>query len=367
MTLPVPFTHTASTTATAPDADVLPRDVFVALESQQSLANKDIGPRQTPQKVLTVPQVDVSAQAQALIAAPYRLPAWNADPVDANGWRELICSLAESTLAGLAAARERLGVTIQSVNIGGVPGFLLEPASIPAHHVSQLILNLHGGGYVYGPGESGTMEATLIAAYSGYKVLAVDYRMPPDFPYPAAMDDAMAAWKGVLDMAPSANIGLTGTSTGGAMALALVMRAKSEGIALPGALAIGTPWSDLTETGDSYRTNEWIDNIVVSHKGYLGRAAALYANGHDLKDPQLSPVYGDFHAFPPTQLFSGTRDLFLSNTIRVHRKLRQAGTEADLHVFEGLSHAQHFGDPLLPEAQETCKEIGLFFDRHLAH
>lgn len=103
-----------------------------------------------------------------------------------------------------------------------------------------------------------------------------------------------------------------------------------------------------------------------SNDGWLGDAAKLYANGYDLKDPQLSPVYGDLSGFPPTILTSGTRDLFLSNTARVHRKLRQAGAVADLRVFEGQSHAQYAGDPDAPETKEQFGELTAFFDKYLA-
>src|SRR5450631_2125439 len=120
------------------------------------------------------------------------------------------------------------------------------------------------------------------------------------------------------------------------------------------------------KTGDTFFTNEKVDNILVSNDGWLGDAAKLYANGHDLRDPQLSPVYGDFSGFPPTILTSGTRDLFLSNTVRVHRKLRQAGVVADLHVFEGQSHAQYAGDPDAPETKEHFGELTAFFDKYLA-
>ena len=197
---------------------------------------------------------------------------------------------------------------------------------------------MHGGGYVFFPGESGTREAILMAGYGKFKVISVDYRMPPDHPYPAAMDDAMAVWKEVVKTNDPKKMAIFGTSTGGGMTLAMVLRAKKEGLPFPAATAPGTPWSDMTKTGDTFFTNEMIDNVLVSNDGWLGDAAKLYAGGTDLKDPQLSPVYGDFAGFPPTILTSGTRDLFLSNTVRVHRKLRQAGVVSDLHVFEGQSH-----------------------------
>jgi acetyl esterase/lipase len=149
------------------------------------------------------------------------------------------------------------------------------------------------------------------------------------------------------------------------MTLAMVLRARTEKLPLPAAIAPGTPWSDLTKTGDSYASNEWVDNVLVSWDGWLGRAAVLYANGHDMKDPQLSPIYGDFTGFPPTILTSGTRDLFLSNTARTHRKLRRAGVTAELHVYEGQSHAQYGFDANAPETKEAFTEIAQFFDRHL--
>jgi epsilon-lactone hydrolase len=106
--------------------------------------------------------------------------------------------------------------------------------------------------------------------------------------------------------------------------------------------------------------------VLVSYHGFLSRAALLYANGRDLKDPQLSPIYGDFTGFPPAILTSGTRDLFLSLTVLTHRKLRRAGVEAELQVFEGMSHAQYLFDPSAPETREAFGEIARFFDRHLA-
>ena len=108
--------------------------------------------------------------------------------------------------------------------------------------------------------------------------------------------------------------------------------------------------------------------MVVSYDAYLGRAARLYAHGNDLRDPELSPVYGDLSGLPPAMLTAGTRDLFLSNTVRLHRKLRklrEAGLDADLQVFEGLSHAQFNSDPFAPVTREAFQEIAHLFDAHL--
>jgi acetyl esterase/lipase len=141
---------------------------------------------------------------------------------------------------------------------------------------------------------------------------------------------------------------------------------KELSLPLPGGIAAGSPLADLTKTGDTQFTNEYIDSILVSQDVFWSACNRLYARGHDLRDPLLSPVYGDFRGFPPAILISGTRDLLLSDTVRTHRKLREAGVEADLHVFEGQSHCQY----LVPqttslEAQQAYGEIARFFERHL--
>jgi acetyl esterase/lipase len=337
---------------------------FAVLEKQMNAANAAAGARIVPGRSIPVPDT-ASKELQAAIAAPYRVPAWNADPKSAAEWKELINKLAAAGAAARQQTREKLGVTMEATEVGGVKAFVLTPKEIPEANRKRLLVHVHGGGYVYNPGEAGTGEATLMAGYGGFKVISFDYRMPPDHPYPAAMDDAMAVWRAALKLQDPRNMAIFGTSTGGGMTLAMILRAKQEGLPLPAAIAPGTPWSDLTETGDSYKTNEWLDNVLVSYSGYLSHAAKLYANGHDLKDPQLSPIYGDFSGFPPAILTSGTRDLFLSLTVITHRKLRRAGVEAQLQVFEGMSHAQYNFAPSAPETKETFTEIARFFDKHL--
>jgi epsilon-lactone hydrolase len=337
---------------------------FTQLEQRESALNSKPGPRIVPGRAIPVP-TDVSPELQKAIAAPYRSPAWDLNPKTPEGWKQEVAKLAAATAATIPPLREKLGVTSQETTIGGVHAFIVQPKEIPPENQNRLLFHIHGGGYVYNPGLAGTQEAVLMAGYGKFKVISIDYRMPPDHPYPAAMDDAIAAWKVAVTMAKRENIGVVGSSTGGAMTLALVLRARQEGLPLPAAIAPGSPWADMTETGDSYKTNEWLDNILVSYHGYISHAALLYANGHDLKDPQLSPIYGDFHGFPAAILTTGTRDLFLSNTVRTHRKLREAGVEAELQVFEGISHVQYQLVADTPESKEAFEEIARFFDKHL--
>ena len=337
---------------------------YAETAAAQATANAQAGARRSPAHVSPVPGNEVSPQMQALIGGPYP-PHFNFDAKDAADWKELINRRAALVIAGLPALKEKLGVTVEPTTIGGVKAFIVTPKKIAPRNRNRLLVHVHGGGYVFGPGESGLPEAMLLASFGAYKVVSVDYRMPPDHPYPAAMDDVMAVWKELVKKNKPRNMAIFGTSTGGAMTLAMVLRARTENLPLPAAIAPGTPWSDIAKVGDTYETNEWIDNVLVTWDGWLGRAAKLYAAGHDLKDPQLSPIYGDFSGFPPTILTSGTRDLFLSNTVRTHRKLRRAGVVADLNVYEGQSHAQYLFNADAPETKEASTEIARFFDRHL--
>jgi acetyl esterase/lipase len=219
---------------------------------------------------------------------------------------------------------------------------------------------------VLNPGEAALPEAIFMAGFGGVRVVSVDYRMPPEAYFPAALDDAMAVWKAALrDHDPKA-MAVFGSSAGGALTLEMVLRMKAEGLPLPAAIAPGTPMSDVTGVGDSFQTNARVDNVLVAVDGFCDAATRFYARGHDLADPLLSPVNGDVRGFPPTILTTGTRDLLLSNTVRMHRRLRNAGVEAALQVFEGQSHAHYYRDDTAPESREAFGEIAAFFDRHLA-
>jgi acetyl esterase/lipase len=334
------------------------------LARSEAAANAENGKRVAPLKSIGNPTSDVSPEMQAIIGAPYPTH-FNADPKTSAEWKELIDRRAKLLIAGLPAMKAKLGVKVEETKIAGVHCFIVTPNKIALENRRRLLIHVHGGGYVFGPGEAALPEAIMMAGFGGYKVISVDYRMPPDFPYPAALDDAMAVWKEVLRSHERHRLAIFGTSTGGAMTLAMVLRARDEKLPLPAAIAPGTPWSDIDKIGDSYASNEWVDNELVTWDGWLGRAAKLYANGTSLKNPYISPIYGDFKGFPPTILTSGTRDLFLSNTVRTHRKLRRAGVIADLNVYEGQSHAQYQMNIDAPETKETFTDIAKFFDRYL--
>jgi epsilon-lactone hydrolase len=337
---------------------------FTEVAAAQTAANATAGPRTSPGQVLPVPTADVSPQSQTAIAAPYAA-IFAVRPKSNAEWQALVTKVDGERLKVLPAVRASLGVSVKSITIGGVKAFEITPAAIPEANRNRLVLHFHGGAYVLNGGEAGTYEGMLIASIGKFRVITIDYRMPPTAPFPAALDDSVAAYRAALKTIPAKNIAFVGTSAGAGLLMATALRARDEKLPMPGALAAGTPWVDLSKTGDSYFTNEWVDNILVTWDGMLGAAAALYAGKHDLKEPYLSPIYGDFAGLPPTILTTGTRDLFLSNTVRAHRKLRRAGVEADLNVYEGMSHGVYL-DPRMPEMLEVFSDITRFLDGKLS-
>jgi acetyl esterase/lipase len=314
------------------------------------------------ERAIPVPAT-ASAALQARIAAPGN-PNWRLKPASAGEWHAIVKAAAAASEANIAAWSVRYGIEIAEDTLGGVRVFWLAPRSLSRRNRRRIVLDFHGGAYVYAPGRSG-LEDALLVARAGFRVVCPDYRMAPDHPYPAAIDDAEAVWCELAKRNPPKRLAVCGTSTGGGMTLALIHRLKAKRLPLPGAIWAGTPWSDLTKTGDSYWTNELVDRALVGYDGILGAAAELYAAGHDMKDPELSPVYGTFDGFPPTHLTTGTRDLFLSNTVRVQRKLLDAGVPTELTVIEALSHADYVGLPDSAESHQVYGDVARFFDRHL--
>jgi acetyl esterase/lipase len=323
----------------------------------------EAGMLQVPARSVPVPST-VSPQMAKIIGMPLRTN-WDLLPKTGEEWKPVADAGAAGTIKNLPGMLERFSVKVEKTTIDGVRAFIVTPDVIAPENRNRLLIHVHGGCYVLNPGEAALPEAIFMAGFGHYKVIAVDYRMPPEAYFPAALDDGLTVYRAVIKTTNPKNIAVFGSSAGGALTLEMVLKAKQDGLPLPGAIAPGTPMSDVTKVGDSFITNAKLDNVLVSPDGFCDAGTKVYANGHDLKDPLLSPVYGDMNGFPPTILTSGTRDLLLSNTVRVHRKLRQAGVDAVLQVFEGQSHAQYYRDDTSPEAKDAFEEIARFFDKHL--
>ncbi len=315
-----------------------------------------IGPR-----ILPAP-VAASEELRSTIASiPAPDVAMSSQPLD----DATLTAMGAPMSLDLDALGKSAGVTITRDTIAGVKVYHVTPDRIAPEHKNHLFVHVHGGGYVLEGGDSSVTEAVVVAASSGIRALSIDYRMPPDAPFPAAVDDTIAVYREVLKTRQPGQIAIGGTSAGGGLSFAAIHQMKSLNLPVPGAIFAGTPWADLTKTSDTLYSLEGIDRILVSYDGLVESLALFYADGQDLRNPLISPLYGDFNGFPPTILVSGTRDMFLSDTVRAHRKLRDAGVVADLHVFEGLSHAGYLVAAGSPESISTFQEVSMFFKTHL--
>jgi monoterpene epsilon-lactone hydrolase len=276
---------------------------------------------------------------------------------DPAAWRtmieaqdQVVSQMLSARVSGVVAERERREIEDAVV-------YVVTPES--AGDDDRVVLDLHGGALILQGGEACAVMATMAAAGRRMCTWGVDYRMPPDHPYPTPLDDCVAVYRALLEVKPPERIVVAGGSAGGNLAAALMLRARAEGLAMPKALMLFTPEADLTESGDTFDTNAGVDYVLLQR---LTESIALYAGDHDLRDPFLSPLFGDLSEFPPTFLQSGTRDLFLSNTVRMHRALRAVDVDAELHVWEAMPHGGFFG---APEDLEMGVEARKFLAKHL--
>ena len=310
-----------------------------------------------PAREIPIPS-SLSPQAQAMLANP-TMVAPPYPPLDeTEAWRSYIAATDAGLLAMVQPMTASIDVSVDELQIGEARVFIITPGAATVDD-RFVYLDIHGGGLIVGAGELCKAFGTGTAARCGSKVWAVDYRMPPDHPYPAGLDDCVAAYRALLDQHRPEEIIVGGGSAGGNLAAALILRARDEGLPLPAAAFLGTPELDLTESGDSFQTNLGLDARLT---GSLMPANLLYAGGQDLSHPYVSPLFGDFsRGFPPTMLTAGTRDLFLSNAVRMHWALRAQGIAAELYIDEAGSHGGFGG---CPEDAQMRREFQRFLSAH---
>jgi monoterpene epsilon-lactone hydrolase len=275
---------------------------------------------------------------------------------DRQGWMALKKQVDGFYTKTLAAAAANLRLTVETVELGGATVHIATPETIGGDR--RAYMELHGGALTFGGGEACRIGAGIHADQLGVRCYSVDYRTPPEHPYPEALDDCVATYRALLDEYAPGEIIVGGRSAGGNLAAATLLRARAEGLPLPGALVLVSPQIDLTESGDSFAVNAGLDVVLPQS---LMAMNLLYAAGADLSDAYLSPLFGDLSGFPPTLLLTGTRDLFLSNTVRMHRRLREAGILAELHVFEAMPHGGFMGTP---EDAQAAAEVSRFVREH---
>lgn len=226
----------------------------------------------------------------------------------------------------------------------------------------RVILQLHGGGYI---GPMKNVYRRFAVQYSrrslGGDVLTVDYRVAPEYPFPAALEDALAAYRWLLEEKKyePERIVISGDSAGGGLSLALGLYLRDKKIPMPGGFLVMSPWTDLTNSGASYGDNYESDPLfgnstdsLLYHSSYIGQA--------DPKDPYLSPLFGDFHGFSPVLMQVGSHEVLLSDTLGVAEKLKRAKVKRRLSIYEGMFHVFQMGLELIPESREAWDEAEEF-------
>lgn len=259
-------------------------------------------------------------------------------------------------------SRSLYPVNIQLETIAGVPTKVISPTKIAESRRDRVLINVHGGGF---NSDSGSLTETIpIANLTQTKVVAVLYRMAPEHPFPAAVEDAVAVYKELLKTHRPRNIGLYGTSAGAILTAEVAVKLRQLGLPLPGALGIFSGHGDFSRVGDS--------QAIYALAGFSGSlrppskelAPNPYLGSTNPKDPVVSPVYANLTGFPPTLFITSTRDLLLSGTTILHRAFLRADVDAQLVVFEALPHA-FWNDAQLPESKEAYAIMTDFFDKNL--
>lgn len=205
------------------------------------------------------------------------------------------------------------------------------------HMKKYVILYCHGGGYSAGSSVYARTLTSKLALATSMDVLCFDYRLAPEHPYPAAPEDAVKAWNYLMLLGYGAkDVIVAGDSAGGNLALSLVQILKEEGRMLPVGLVLMSPWTDLTCSGKSHETKAQIDPVLNAE--YLDRARYAYAGQLDMTDPKISPLFGDFHGFPPTYIQVGDNEVLYSDAVRLQRRMAAAKVSVKLDHFEGMWH-----------------------------
>jgi monoterpene epsilon-lactone hydrolase len=274
--------------------------------------------------------------------------------------------------AGLAERRQRLDalggqfpvaadIMIEPVDAGGVPA---EWTASPGADRSRILVFLHGGGYVSGSIASHRHMIAEAGRAAGVRTLALDYRLAPEHPFPAALEDSIAAYGFLLDQGfgPRA-IALGGESAGGGLAVATLVSLREMGLDLPACLWCSSPWTDLEMTGATMQTKAAVDPMI--QKPYLHELAAAYLQGADPKAPKVSPVYAALHGLPPMLIQVGSSETLLDDAVRLAAVAGAADVPVTLRIWPEMIHGFHLFHPQLEDGRRALQEVGAFIRTHL--
>jgi len=257
---------------------------------------------------------------------------------------------------GASAAMLPAGTTVEPVVAGQVPAEWVRAEGSAAERV---ILYLHGGGYCKCSCNTARLLASQLAAATACSLLVIDYRLAPEDPFPAALQDAGAAYGWLLEQGfePS-RILIMGDSAGGGLAVSTLVSLRDEGRPLPAAAVLLSPWTDLTCSGDSVTSSAEADPWMTERE--CRTCAEMYAAGADLRHPQISPLYADLHGLPEMLIQVGNDEILRDDSVRLAERARAAGVDVTLDIWEGMWHVWHYFAPQLPEGKQAIEQVGEF-------
>ncbi|MFQ5563858.1 MAG: alpha/beta hydrolase [Parvularculaceae bacterium] len=252
------------------------------------------------------------------------------------------------------------GVSIHKVEDGGVRGEWHRPTGVRAQ---LTVLYLHGGGYVFCSPRTHRSLTCAMAREFPAELFSLDYRLAPEHPFPAAVEDARAAYEWLLDGGVDpARLAVAGDSAGGGLALALLVALRDEGRSLPSCAVLYSPWTDLAMTGASLEENDASD--VLFRADGICEAPAKYLNGADPKTPLISPLYADLSGLPPLLAFASASEVLRDDSTRLVERAKSAGVDAKLVLRDGLAHVWPVFQGWFPEAREALGETASFVRKH---
>ena len=254
------------------------------------------------------------------------------------------------------------GIEVEPATIGGVKGDWVRARRARR---DAALLYLHGGGYAIGSPKSHRSLLAQLSIDTGLSVFAPDYRLAPEHPFPAAVDDAVAAYKGLLDSGiAAAHTAIGGDSAGGGLTVATLVAARDKGLPMPACAVLLSPWTDLTLSGESHKTRAARDPIVAQPG--IGNMAKAYAGSHDAKTPLISPLFADLKGLPPLLIQVGTEETLYDDTTRLKARAEEAGVEVSAESWGGMLHVWQIFHAMLSEGRDAVARIGSFVKGHIA-
>ena len=307
----------------------------------------------------------ISKEAQNFIAT-FKLEARdnNITPTanDIDAWEKYNNIFISGSKESNDLVGEKLKPIIKKLDFNGVPTLEITPANWKEN--GKIIVYIHGGAYTLSSPEASLVNSVPLAHETKTRIISIDYSLAPKAKWQTVINEVIIAIKGIYKKYDPKSVGVYGDSAGGGLAASAILKMTDDGIEIPAAVALWSPWSDITETGDTYHTLK--DNEpAFLYKAGLEFCANSYANPEDRKNPYVSPVYGDFtNDFPPTLIQGGTKEILLSNFIRLYQKMDQAGVNVKLDLYEGMWHVFQ-SCYNFPEAIIALKKTAAFFKKFL--